>query len=213
MKQRGMIMIEVLVSIIILSVGILGLASLQGFSLRNSHSSYLRTVATDLAVDMSERIRANRSVKQGVATSGQALDEKNKPIPLPPDYARLVCTLDAGTSKYGCVKPTGYTPPTGTAGQNLAETEDVPRWLDLVRASLPLGSNGGAIICRDTTPDDGSTPVFDVADSNYTSGTGCLAPSASAYANAPYVIKIWWQDEPPTAADPTPALTRFSTTL
>lgn len=53
-------MIEVLIALVILAVGILGVASLQGSSLRNTYSAHLRTQANTLAQDMVERLRANR---------------------------------------------------------------------------------------------------------------------------------------------------------
>jgi type IV pilus assembly protein PilV len=60
MKHRGMTLIEVLVALLIVSIGLLGLAALQANSLKFNHSAYLRTQATQLAYDMGERIRANR---------------------------------------------------------------------------------------------------------------------------------------------------------
>ncbi len=58
--QRGLGLIEVLLAVVILSIGLLGLASLQGNSLKFSHSAYLRTQATQLAYDIADRMRANR---------------------------------------------------------------------------------------------------------------------------------------------------------
>lgn len=59
--NRGFTLIEVLVSVLILGVGLLGLASLQANSLRNNHSVYLRTQASLLAYDLIDRIRANKN--------------------------------------------------------------------------------------------------------------------------------------------------------
>jgi type IV pilus assembly protein PilV len=56
----GFSMIEVLVAVVILAVGILGVAGLQGTSLRNTHSAHLRSQATSIAQDMIERMRVNR---------------------------------------------------------------------------------------------------------------------------------------------------------
>ena len=57
--STGFTLIEVLVAIIVLSVGLLGLAGLQATSMRNNHDAYLTTQATYLANDMADRIRAN----------------------------------------------------------------------------------------------------------------------------------------------------------
>lgn len=60
--QRGFTLIEVLVSVVVLSIGLLGLAALQSTGLRNNHSAYYRSQATFLAYDIIDRMRANRSV-------------------------------------------------------------------------------------------------------------------------------------------------------
>lgn len=54
-------MIEVLVTILVMSVGLLGLAALQGFSLQAGQSAYYRTQATNLAYEVSDFARLNRS--------------------------------------------------------------------------------------------------------------------------------------------------------
>ena len=58
-KQNGVTLIEVLVAIIITSVGILGFASLQFLGLNSNSSAYQRSQATFIATDLSERMRAN----------------------------------------------------------------------------------------------------------------------------------------------------------
>ncbi|QKV57366.1 MAG: type IV pilus modification protein PilV [Dechloromonas sp.] len=58
-RAGGFSLIEVLITIVILSFGLLGIASmlLNGMTLNNA--SYLRSVATQQAYDMGDRIRAN----------------------------------------------------------------------------------------------------------------------------------------------------------
>lgn len=58
-RQRGDTMIEVLVTIIVIAVGVLGAAALQVTTLKNLSSSHSATVAALVAEDMTERIRAN----------------------------------------------------------------------------------------------------------------------------------------------------------
>jgi type IV pilus assembly protein PilV len=55
-----MSLLEVLVAIVVLALGLLGLAALQMTSLKGGHGAYLRSQAAQLAYDMSDRIRANR---------------------------------------------------------------------------------------------------------------------------------------------------------
>lgn len=59
-RSRGFTLIEVMVAIVVLSIGLLGLAGLLASGLKNSHSAYLRSQATWLAYDALDRMRANR---------------------------------------------------------------------------------------------------------------------------------------------------------
>ncbi len=59
-RQRGVSLLEVLISIVILSVGLLGYAGLQTISMKNNTSALHRSQATILAYDIIDRIRANR---------------------------------------------------------------------------------------------------------------------------------------------------------
>jgi type IV pilus assembly protein PilV len=61
-KASGFTFIEALVALIVLSIGLLGVAALQLTSLRSNHSASLRSQATLLASDMVDRMRANRTV-------------------------------------------------------------------------------------------------------------------------------------------------------
>jgi type IV pilus assembly protein PilV len=61
-KERGFTLIEVLVTVIVLAIGLLGLAGLQLTSLKYNHSAYMRSQATILTNDITDRMRANRTV-------------------------------------------------------------------------------------------------------------------------------------------------------
>lgn len=60
----GFTLLEVLIALLILSVGLLGIAGLQLTGLRSNHSAYLRSQATILAYDLLDRLRANRAQAQ-----------------------------------------------------------------------------------------------------------------------------------------------------
>lgn len=88
--QRGFTLIEILVALVILSVGLLGVASLQVQGLRNNQSAYLRSQATLLAYDMADRMRTNSD--SAIAGSYNDFDTKGA-VPSEPS-----CT----TSATGC---------------------------------------------------------------------------------------------------------------
>ena len=57
--QSGFGLVEVLVSIVIVSIGLLGLAGLQTRALQENNAAYLRSQASILVYDMFERLRSN----------------------------------------------------------------------------------------------------------------------------------------------------------
>ncbi len=67
-SARGFNLLEVLVALLVLGIGLLGLAGLQVQALRFNHDSYVRSQATILAYDMFERMRLNKA--QGAAYAG-----------------------------------------------------------------------------------------------------------------------------------------------
>lgn len=58
-KNSGSSMVELLITLVITSIGLLGLANIQLIGLRNNVFAYNRTQAIILASDMSDRMRAN----------------------------------------------------------------------------------------------------------------------------------------------------------
>ena len=58
-RQRGFSLIEVLIAILILAIGLLGMAHMQASGMRSTHGAYLRTQATFLAGDILDSMRAN----------------------------------------------------------------------------------------------------------------------------------------------------------
>jgi type IV pilus assembly protein PilV len=63
-KQKGFSLIEVLVTMLIISVGLLGIAGIIVNSMKSNHSAHSRSEATVLANDIIDRMRANRSVAE-----------------------------------------------------------------------------------------------------------------------------------------------------
>jgi len=111
-RQRGLTLIEVLVAVLILGIGLLGIAGLQVRGMQFNHSAYLRSQASILAYDMLDRMRANR--KQAEATAS---------------YAR-----NFGESKPSakeCYKPDVSCSPADIAAFDLRE------WITLVESTLP----------------------------------------------------------------------------
>ncbi|MGA7179918.1 MAG: type IV pilus modification protein PilV [Thiobacillaceae bacterium] len=65
MRQHGFSLLEVLITLIIVSIGLLGLAGLTTASLKNNQSAYQRSIASWQAYDILDRMRANRTIANG----------------------------------------------------------------------------------------------------------------------------------------------------
>ena len=60
-NQRGFSLIEAMVSLIVIGVGLLGLGGMQVASVKGTNNAHARTVATFLAMDLGDRMRANKT--------------------------------------------------------------------------------------------------------------------------------------------------------
>ncbi len=58
-RNKGFTLLEVLIAVLIFSLGMLGSAGLMVLSVRTNHSAYLRTQASFLADSMVDRMRSN----------------------------------------------------------------------------------------------------------------------------------------------------------
>lgn len=81
-REAGISLIEVLITLLIVSVGLLGLAGLQAAGLRNNASAYHRTQANGIAYDLLDSMRANR----GAAIAGAY------------NFSSVAAVQDCGTS-------------------------------------------------------------------------------------------------------------------
>lgn len=71
-SYAGVSLVEVLVALVVLSVGMLGIAALYVESLRSGRSALTRSQAVVLAADMADRIRANPSGRDNYAKTVDA---------------------------------------------------------------------------------------------------------------------------------------------
>jgi type IV pilus assembly protein PilV len=88
--QSGFTLLEVLISIVVLALGLLGLAALQITGLQNNVTAYNRSQAAAITYDIIDRIRANTDA------SGQYLTSFMSPT--------------VATAQNACVTPAGCTP-------------------------------------------------------------------------------------------------------
>jgi len=136
--QKGATLVEAMIAIFILGFGLLGLAGLQVRSISMNQSSYYRSIAADLATDLSERIKALRSPS---LASTDATPQPSKP----PDFSK-------------CVQNAALSPSCGAqaADRSAYETlvnSEMTSWNALRVAQLPSGSTYTLVAVQSGTSD------------------------------------------------------------
>ena len=69
--SSGFTLLEVLIALLIISIGLLGVATLQIRGQQFNQVSYFRTQATFLAYDLMDRIRVNSAIAQAIAQANE----------------------------------------------------------------------------------------------------------------------------------------------
>lgn len=128
-KSKGFTLIEVLIAMLVLAIGLLGMAALQTYTLRSNLSAYHRGQGIQLLYDMADRMRANNCKPNASATP---------PItcPNPASYV-IKNTNDVGitiSSSHAC-KTVGNT----TCNAALLSAYDLIEWNIAITNTLPMG--------------------------------------------------------------------------
>lgn len=100
--HRGFSLIEVLVALLIMSIGLLGAAAIQLNALKYTDSSSMRTQASFIAYDMLDRIRANSSVNYSLASAKAAATSTDYTNPRAVDWSDFkanIATFSGGTGE------------------------------------------------------------------------------------------------------------------
>lgn len=74
-KQQGIALIEILISVLVLGIGLLGIAALQSSSVRYSQSAQERTTALIMAGTLTEIMRSNPDVARTGSYAGDCESE------------------------------------------------------------------------------------------------------------------------------------------
>ena len=69
LTQSGFTMVEVLVALVVLAIGLLGIAALYLNSLQSGRTAIYRTQAVTLTADLADRIRMNRTAQAAYGTA------------------------------------------------------------------------------------------------------------------------------------------------
>ena len=133
---RGFTLIEVLITILVMGIGLLGFALLQTMNLRFSQSANYRTQATNLATDLLDKMRMNRRFAAQYETasfSGGAATACNRdigPVTIATNVARWQCEVRSALGE-GSSAVVVFTPADGLATVAISWGDE--RWNDANR--------------------------------------------------------------------------------
>lgn len=131
-SSAGFSLLEVLISIIILSFGLLGMVGLQAAALQANRDARLQSTASSLARELAEMMRGNKDI--GLLTASN------------PYLGDFTAPLTPTTASYCLNVATGTTACTNTAA--IADAQ-MTEWLSRVNGELP----GARIrVCVDSAP-------------------------------------------------------------
>jgi len=138
-RNAGFTLLEVLIALIIVSIGLLGVAAMQASTLKNAGSSKYRSAAISLTSDMADRLRANL---EGVMEGNMAVNTGyNRPRTTLADA--VYNTPNAACRSTGCL-------PADMA------LDDLATWQERLATSLPRGTG---VVCIDSGT--GGAATFD----------------------------------------------------
>lgn len=128
-KTTGFSLVELLVSVLIFAIGLVGLAGLQIAGIRSNQMAYHRSIATQLAYDMAERMRSN---PVGFASAKDTYK-----------------TTTAGTDSTKCES--------SACTQAELVAYDLKRWYDELAQKLPNGKGIVCLDSTPNSPDMGNS--------------------------------------------------------
>jgi type IV pilus assembly protein PilV len=168
-RERGFTLIEVLVSLLVLSIGLFGMLAVIITSLKMNSSSVYRTIASQQAYAMAETLRANPTT---VGTTNTAAAIAFSTPGVTPAFT-ATCLQAAGCSQ-------------GTTTTNGFVQMSLKMWQDQLAALLPQGQG---ITCQDNASPP-AAPTSNAGVINW----NCSGPTIPPAQPAPYVVKVCWNE-------------------
>lgn len=188
-RVKGFTLLEVMIAVLVLSIGLLGLAALQAYAMRNNQSANYRTQATNLAVQMLDQIRSHR----GAADASE--DGRNHP-----NVRKLIAGWDSSSFWAG----NGESPAQHCGEGGDALRCDRARWGQALSSQLPNGrarisftgvtggADSGQVTIEICWSDDRSSFTFSTDTCNGAGegyGMKTVGPDGNDWANYAYWLR------------------------
>jgi type IV pilus assembly protein PilV len=139
--QRGFSMIEVLVSLLVLTFGVIGAAGMQLAAFRTSQQAAFQTAALQLATELADKMRANDQAMRRATGENPFIDL---------DYSTTSDPVAPGKFCYGADASANCDP-------TMLARFDIYEWQRRLKAAFP---SARVVVCNDSTPWDDSIGTY-----------------------------------------------------
>ncbi|HLY53740.1 MAG TPA: type IV pilus modification protein PilV [Steroidobacteraceae bacterium] len=182
-RARGFSLVEVMVALVVICVGLLGVAKMQALALSSTNIARQRSMAAFLAASLASAMNSNR-LYWANATAVAA----SNPTPITINSATGTITPAslAGVANTACIGAANVVPTCpGTAGAQTLAAFDLTRWSATVSPLLPNAVT--TITCQGATPPNSCIIQMTWTEqvSNGASGT-----NAVAFENPTYTLYV-----------------------
>lgn len=153
-RERGFSLVEVMVALVVISVGLLGIAKMQALALSNTSGARIRALAALEAASLAASLQANRNY-WGTLTVKTTASVQNGVVSAASDgtlSTAVVCTFGAAGSAAPC---------------NVRQMAafDLQQWAVAMQQVMGLNANTAALVCN---PAAGNDPVSCMITINWT---------------------------------------------
>jgi type IV pilus assembly protein PilV len=185
-RVRGFSLVEVMVALVVICVGLLGIAKMQALALSSTNIARQRSMAAFLAASLASAMHSNR-IYWANATAVAASNPT--PITISSAAGTITPASLAGVSGTACNGAANVVPMCpGTAGAQTLAASDLTRWSSNVLLLLPNAVT--TITCQGATPPNSCIIQMSWTEQVTNSATGANNTNTVAFENPTYTLYV-----------------------
>lgn len=183
-RARGFSLIEVMVALVVICVGLLGIAKMQALALSGTNIARQRSMAAFLAAGLASTMNSNR-VYWASATASAA-----SPITINSATGTITpASIIAGATSSICIGTASAVPACpGTAGAQILAGFDLIRWNATVNPLLPNALT--TITCQGATPPNSCIIQMSWTEQVSDKATGANGVNLTKFENPTYTLYV-----------------------
>jgi type IV pilus assembly protein PilV len=180
-RSAGFSLVEVLVALLVLSVGLLGIAKMEALALSTTATSARRSIAALEASSLAASMHINRGFWESTGASGIQVNITGNTVTNPPGGAIPVCEYNSGAP---------------CTSEGLA-AYDLNAWATALQAALP--NDVATVQCNTTTPlecsiqiqwSEQAVAMYSGQAQSASTATSETAGTTAAFENPTYTLYV-----------------------